>query len=314
MSASTYIIKMSKLSFAIATVFCISLWLTWPAQAQLPVLKGGSLQGPGQPSPEQLAQSRRLRQIEDAGMAFLKQQKWSAAIAKFREALAVEKYDGLAYYGLAQAYTGKGQPAEAVANYRFLYAAHVDEQGLTYSMGVREPEAHMNFAIALARVGQAEEAVAVYHEGLKLLNPGGSGAEPLPLMLTFSIGNPQLGQFSNYTPAKLEAAARLALAIETTDQKEELEQLHQAITLQPNWALAHFYLGFAQRHSNPKAMDAEFDKALALSLGGTEMSEVVAEIRKKGFVAKPKWPTDPNNIRNQKPTNLSDSDGFGVGH
>lgn len=264
------------------------------------------------PTPEQMASRGRFGTAIKSGEASLKDKKWTEAAASFSAAIREDKLDGQAHYGLARAQSALGKVKEAVENYRFLYVPHFTEAGNGIGLTVSEPDAHFNYAIALARAGQAEEAIGAYHEGLKRLNPGGSGAEPIPLTLTFSIGNPQLGQFSNYTPAKLEAAARLALAIKTTDQKEELEQIQQAIALQPDWALAHFYLGFAQRHSNPKAMEAEFDKALALNLNGTEMSEVVAEIRKKGFVAKPKWPTDPANIRNQKPTNLGDFYGSGL--
>lgn len=275
------------------------------------------------PTPEEAASQKRFATAVTAGEGLLKDKKWTEAAAMFSAAIREDKLDGQAHYGLARAQFALGKVKEAVENYRFLYVPHFTEAGNGIGLTVSEPDAHFNYAIALARAGQGDEAIAVYHEGLRRLSVGRGNGEAIPLTLIFPSNEPMTGLMSNYSPAKLEAAAHLAIGITKylSCEDEGFAQIQQAVTLQPNWALAHFYLGLSYRHShytsteqrlkNKANSEAEFEKAL--SSGGLDIRAAVEEVRKEGLVAKPKWPTDPNNIRNQKPTNLSDRDGSGVG-
>ncbi|MFN7937758.1 MAG: tetratricopeptide repeat protein [Bryobacteraceae bacterium] len=67
-------------------------------------------------------------------------------------------------YGLAQAYSSNGQFAEAVAAYRDLIAANPDYVAAYYHGGQ-----------ALERLGQPEEARAIYEQGIDACTRTGDG-------------------------------------------------------------------------------------------------------------------------------------------
>ena len=147
------------------------------------------------------------------------------------------------YYGSARAYVALGRNEEARAAYqKFIkFQARFGDYhvGNSADMSINPAVPPlMNYAILLSKMGQQQDAIDVYHRGLRSLNAGDFGEEIVALTRTFGTDTGDTA----YTPAKLQAAAHLALAIERhlydgASQKD----VEQAVALDPEWKLAQFY-------------------------------------------------------------------------
>ncbi len=222
-----------------------------------------------------------------------------AAMKLFQQALALtdEQYIHLA---LAQVDADSGKYAASVEHYRrgaYVRPAvpvgavgaagkgptahHADAvpESKSRVLVLKDPRDLMRFALVLSKEKQTEEAIAVYNEGVRWFNDIG---HILPLRIVFD-GKSMSGI---YAPARLQAAAHTALAVlegprDVDKNKEMLGRLDEAIRLQPDLAIAHFYRGVAFRFTAVPGAVAEADASLsrAASLGTAEVKAAVKQVR-----------------------------------
>ena len=222
------------------------------------------------------------------GRELLKMQKNDEAIASFKKALALDPLISPVYVGLIDAYTAKGDLTSAAQIYRaWLYPAP-GKRWSTSDAG--NPIVLMRFALVLNQIGKKDEALTVYRHGLEGLRyPDGSlhtGTFPLILDTTFDGRDSE----NIYMPARLEAAARTALAIRVRLESmvsiadgeiQAKEQLSRAMKANPRFGPAYLYyaltlkeLARADKSITPEAVNAAFDVA-AKMVHGTQAKAAV---------------------------------------
>ena len=220
------------------------------------------------PSPETLRRDEQAALLRQQGETLLSEGNANAALQKFKQAQAVGSETSF-YENLARTYVALGRDEDA----REMYSQFIKFQPLfgDYHVGRNVNETLvpyvrplMEYAILLSQMGRTQEAIDVYYSGLRELNGNNSlNDEPIPLKRLFGISDGG----TLYTPAKLQAAAHLAIAIDRGPfYVQSLKNVDQAVTLDPQWGLARFYrsrvlLNLSPDRNKAKA-EAEWQKAL----------------------------------------------------
>lgn len=170
---------------------------------------------------------------------------YGAAVAAYDRAHEVGRtlsaFNGQAKYEQAKVLTVMHRDAEALEAYRHVFKWDARDGRVRFSAdGMGAP---MGYAMLLAKNGRAEEARAMYYVGMRNFNIGDvrESREPIPYLAVFEPDTE--GVASEYTPARLEAAALLALAANggwselplltmTIEPDELLKRAHE---LWPEW-------------------------------------------------------------------------------
>ena len=224
------------------------------------------------------------------GETELKQKRVDEAIITFKYALKLNSASSSAYRGLADAYTARGDLTSAAQTYRTLLYPAPGKQWTT-SMSV-DPIILMRFALVLNQIGKKDEALTVYREGLYRLNytDGKPNSDQFPVLIDTTFDGRDSENI--YTPARLEAAARTAIAMKTRlsypldGQAEANEQLTRAIKANPRFGPAYLYraltlkeLSRAEKIIKPETVSAAFDTA-EKTVHGTAAKAALKEARK----------------------------------
>lgn len=247
---------MKTISLGMAAAFA-SIILAAPtgfAQAQYP---DHAYSGRGPVDEAYEAKQKQASQAAEKGRDLLKKGDVDAAIESFNKAVTLSPSEAEAYIGLAEAYTAKGQYANALKAYRTLIYPASEKNWV--SNLANDTATLMKFAILLSRTGQRAEAIQAYAKGLENLS---RNSDP-PLSVSFTT--------PNYNPAQFEAAARTAIGIKeyrAGRNDSAITELQQAVRSQPRFALAYFYLGRALSDKGQRAeARAAFEKAAAFGRG-----------------------------------------------
>lgn len=228
-------------------------------------------------NPALLEAERKAWEAIGQGEAALKTGSPYDAISAFQDALSYEPDNGLAYQRLAEAQTVAGKLNDAAASYRTVLYKWPGKNWSGSENG--DPIIHMQFAQLLQRLNQRAEALTVYQHGYQLLQ-----LEDAPTTTTPAHGPfPPMLTSPDFTPAQLEAAAVTVTAIHKFDwlgQNTALADFQHVVSLQPNSALAYYYMG--QIYSGQPGHRAESDKALrkAAQLGGAEMQPFLGKAQR----------------------------------
>ncbi len=187
--------------------------------------------------------------LRDKGFAYLAYRRYTKAIARLNQSLALWPDNAQTYRWLAEAYEANGQTPQAIADYRLLFYGWPGrvrsgqpernndqvpaDKPRDYDQATpaeTDPTLLMRFSLLLQQTGQYAEARRAYERGMELLAPKFAGdALPLPL--------PPLSAAALVTPADLEAAARTALAIDQVsyqDKRDAEDNLERALQLRPD--------------------------------------------------------------------------------
>jgi len=261
------------------------------AAAQLPPGKGGS--GGIAPTPEQLARYDTAAKKTVEGDRFLEAGNLDAAATAYREAISTLDTARAAWFGLARVHMAAGRYGEADQAFRHIVSAITPADDKTPARvreyrvnGPRAVPALMNYAITMARLQRPEDAIALYHAGLRCLNqPDDRSAEPVALSLVFIApgGGPVAGA-ARYSGRTLEAAAHVAMAIDASLSSAEkaLHHVDAAVASAPDLAIAHLYRGLLLREiapDKPEDFKAELRAAMNTSDPSGESSGA-AEVRR----------------------------------
>lgn len=187
-------------------------------------------------SPEEGRKHTEIAVALDAGEALLKRGKLDLAIAKFREARAIEETlrskSCSAGYELAKALTLAGKPGEALKVY---------EKCLVWRPGaddwhVNGPVAtylYADYAILAARQGDQAKAKEIYYLLMRTFNGfGESVQEPIPFLVVFDP-DPNMDVWQYTADNLVLAATMMKLATSSGGQKGELEEIRRQA---PGWA------------------------------------------------------------------------------
>ncbi len=178
--------------------------------------------------------SNRSYKLSKAGNDFAKQGDWQNAQDCYQQALDQYPTNPDALYGMAECSRVAGDTNAEIGFYRkVVYSTNPADKGF----GETNPERLMKFALLLSQAGYADEALAVYHHAVPLINYM-DGKQNIPVLLpAFGLAPGQVP----YTPRCLQALAHAGIAIKTQDREAEAAHLEEAIRLQPNLGLAYFY-------------------------------------------------------------------------
>ena len=223
------------------------------------------------------AKAQRSQADLSRGEALMKSGDLDGAMDVFQQVLTCDSDFGLAYQRLAEAQTAAGKLNDAAASYRTVLYRQPGKNWSDVQNG--DPIIHMQFAQLLQRLNQRAEALTVYQHGYQLLQ-----LEDAPTATTPAHGPfPPMLTSLDFTPAQLEAAAVTVTAIHKFDwlgQNTALADFQHVVRLQPNSALAYYYMG--QIYSGQPGHRAESDKALrkAAQLGGAEMQPFLGKAQR----------------------------------
>jgi tetratricopeptide (TPR) repeat protein len=194
------------------------------------------------------------QELREIGFAYLTYHSYNNAIAQLKHSLLLWPDSAATYRWLAEAYEAKGQTKEAITNYRLLFygwpGKYLADENQTKPKTTpadkpsdydqpnpeeTDPTLLMQFSLLLQHTGQTEEARAIYERGMQLLSAKfSSSTEPLPSLLSENLSTPEL----------LEAATRVALAIDQISSQDKVgakENLLEALRLQAASPEAVFY-------------------------------------------------------------------------
>ncbi len=221
--------------------------------------------------------SSRSLDIAKAGDAAAKQGNWKAAGAYYQQALDLWPDNSDALYGLGKYADAAGDTASAVRYYRT--ATYADNSPHTkWNTQTNDVARLMEFVLLLSKAGQEPEARAVYSRAAHLLNyrdaDTNEGKPYLKVLL------PEFDNSSNaipYTPQRLQAMARVAIAIEAGafGSKDALPQVQEAVRLYPDSPITYFYLGEQLKLRQKKEAKAAYQKAA--TLGDDQVGTAVQE-------------------------------------
>lgn len=194
------------------------------------------------------------QELRDVGFAYLAYRRYDRAIAQLNEARLLWPDSAANYRWLAEAYEANGQTKEAIANYRLLFYgwpgkyAPDEAQAKPKDTPPDKPSDYdqpnpeetdatllMQFSLLLQKTKEYPEAQAVYERGMQVLSDN---------LLTHDQPSPPMSAAALTTPEALEAATRLALAINQMSYQDKAgarENLSRARQLQPTSTEASFY-------------------------------------------------------------------------
>ena len=161
------------------------------------------------------------------------------AIARYRQALALAPNDADSHYNLANALTAQGKFADAVSQFR---------EALRIEPGFAE--AHLNLGNALVALGQPEAAAGHYRRGAELEPDGVEAFNNLGLLAatqgSFDEAIARFRHALEIDPDFADAHTNLGSALQQTgDVTNALIHFRRAVELMPESASAHNDLGIA---------------------------------------------------------------------
>ena len=229
-------------------------------------------------SPTALARLKQKRVQENESYALVKSGdedakvgNWTTAENNYQQALETSPAHGLgcqlALYGLiaccrATGDTTKGLEYSRQAIYRHGSAAE--------GFSENDAEKLIPFALLLNKTGQSAEAMSVYNHAAYLLDYEDSqyhGGQPtLKVLFPEVVMGEALPAQVPYTPEHLQALVDTVLAYGERgpdSKKEGLAHMKEAVTLYPDSAAVHYYLGEALPSRTPE-QKAAYQKAAEL--------------------------------------------------
>ncbi len=185
------------------------------------------------------------------GEAFFKAGNTQLAIDTYKTALDISPSNGLAYWRLAEAYTATGKLDKASRTFhKFLVEGFGPGNGNGGVVDTADEWAE--YALVLVKTGQPAEAIQRYNHAAYLLdyeiNGPTKGQPKLKVLLPELALEPTSPEQVPYTPERLQALADTALAYEEKGfgiSKEAIAHMQEAVTLYPDSAVTHYYLGEA---------------------------------------------------------------------
>ena len=243
-------------------------------EGQLP-LWHGSLTRVRIGSPAQLAAEAAAnaitwkKQQEDIaqGEALMKAGDLDAAIEVFQQMIASEPVDGLAYRRLAEAYVADSKLPKASQVFHKLL---VEGFGPGIGVGAGGADVWAEYALVLAKTNQPAEAAQMYNHAAYLLDyedaDSHNGQPTLKVLLPEVAMEPTSPEQVPYTPEHLQALADTALSHEEMGLehgKEAIAHMQEAVTLYPDSAVTHYYLGEVLPSRTPE-QKAAYQKAAEL--------------------------------------------------
>jgi tetratricopeptide (TPR) repeat protein len=191
------------------------------------------------------------------GITQAEQGKREAAAAEFRSAIRLKPELVGAHIGLANALA---EMASQMAEPGPLASAAIAEFREAIRLQPDDANAHYGLADALGRQGQREEAIAEYHVAIRL--------RPQHPRFDRGLGEMLTGQGA-WNEVNADAAAHFYLGAALTHRAANtamvIAEFREAIRLQPDFADAHFRLGYALRaHGEAEEAIAEFRTAIRL--------------------------------------------------
>ena len=206
-------------------------------------------------------------QIVSEGESLLKQGRVNDAIASYKAALDITPDDGLAYQRMGEAYMAAGKWPEANrAFHKFLVEGFGEGNGGV----VNTPDEWAEYALVLAKTNQRAEAVQAYNHAAYLLDYEVAGPEKgrskAKVLLPELSAEPTAPEQVQYTPERLQALADTALAHEEIgleNGQKAIAHMKEAVTLYPDSAAVHYYLGEVLPSRTPE-QKAAYKKAAEL--------------------------------------------------
>ncbi len=236
----------------------------------------------------------RVNDLERAGAKALHEGDFAAAEADFRESVSITPAPNT-YYELAEALTGQGRVAEAIAAYRGgIYGPPytVAIQNDIAVHGQFNPNARtcpgggaeaswMKYALLLSQTDQGAEAIAIYKKAL----PQVPDANHPGMGLSLDSDTP--------SPETFQAAAHIALGLCVTfsgaGHDQAMSEFDVARRLRPDLPLTNYYFGYGWKQLDLKGVarqayaaqaKAAFQQAAAFGEGDVKKA---AEEALKGF-------------------------------
>lgn len=203
----------------------------------------------------------RVNDLERAGAKALHEGDFAAAESDFRESVSITPAPNT-YYELAEALTGQGRVAEAIAAYRGgIYGPPYTVAVLNdipvhgqFNPNVRDcpgggaEVSWMKYALLLSQTGQGAEAVAIYKKALPRVPDGAALGIDAPLAS------------GTLSPAGFQAAAHITLGLCATFSGDSIGGTHEkamgefdaARRLRPDSPLTNYYYGYGWKHLDLK--------------------------------------------------------------
>lgn len=193
------------------------------------------------------AASKKWREDIAHGEALTQAGDLDAAIDAFQQMIASKPDDGLAYRRLAEAYVADGKLPQAS---QALHKLLVEGFGPGISVGAGGADVWAEYALVLAKTNQPVEAAQMYNHAAYLLDYEDSdshGGQPtLKVLLPELAIKPTSPEQVSYTLEHLQALADTVLAHEEMGLEhgqEAVAHAREAVTLYPESAVTHYYLG-----------------------------------------------------------------------
>ena len=200
--------------------------------------------------PAEVAASDAFR---EQGEAEMKKGYLSAARNDYEQALSLWPESKDALYDAAECAAAAVDYPRALAYYRTaIYSSDPSRYGTVPGDGFQENDVSrlMQFASVLSRAGQVSEALFVYNRAAHLLDYEDSqyhdGNPTLKVLFPEVVMGDALPGQVQYTPERLQALADTVLAHEEMGLEhgpEAVDHAREAVTLYPESAVTHYYLG-----------------------------------------------------------------------